>query len=81
MVIVKIELVSAIDPRRSREIGRMVIHNTGEGTEDHGNYGIRLMRRGTTDVVQKTASVENFPRKSAVVWKLVARALKNLGIQ
>lgn len=81
MIVIKIELVSAIHPSRSREIGRMEIGNDGAGTEERGDYVVRLMRRGTIDRVQKTAAVKNFPRISTPVWSLVARALANLGIR
>lgn len=81
MILITIKLVSAIDESRSREIGRMLIANDGSGTAERGDYQIRLMRRGTIDVVQKTAEVKGFPRQSTVVWALVARALANLGIR
>lgn len=82
MILIKIELISAVSASRSRELGRMYISNDGTLlSAERGNYEVRLMRKGTTDVVQKATRVEDYPKKSAVIWSLVARALKNLGIR
>lgn len=81
MIVVKVELHSAITGQIS-EIGRM--HITNDGSSDNvrrGNYNVSLMRRGTTDQVQRRSRVEKFPRLALSVWVLVARALKNLGIE
>lgn len=81
MILIKIELMSAVDEKRNREIGRMVICNDGTGHEMRSDYIVQLMRRGTRDKVLKTAEVKDYPRLSIPVWHLVARALKNLGIR
>lgn len=77
MIIVRIELHSAITGRVT-EIGRMVIHNLATGTRERGNYGVRLMRRGTKDITQREGTVEGHARLSAPVWKLVAKALRSV---
>lgn len=74
MIIVKIELHSAITGRVT-EIGRMRLCN--DGTSDNatrGAYNVEVMRRGT-DKVQKRGRVENYPRLAYSVWELVRRAL------
>lgn len=74
MLVVKVELHSAITGQVS-EIGRMVIYNDGTGTKDRGNYVTNLLRKGTTDKVQRRGFVTNYPRLSYSVWELVKRAL------
>ena len=62
----------------------MEIINDGERSVHdprRGDYQIRLMRRGTTDVVQRSGDVKNHPRLSASVWILVAKALKAVSIR
>lgn len=76
MILVKIELVSAIHPSRSRELGRIKIVNDGSGTSNRGNYIAQLMRRGTTDKVLKTTVIQNYPRNAYSVWELVRRILQ-----
>lgn len=81
MIVVKIELHSAVTGKTS-ELGRMVICNDGTAVNPkRGNYTVDLMRRGTTDKVQRRSRVEKYPRLAFSVWVLVARALKNLGIE
>lgn len=81
MLVIKIELWPGGDERRCREIGRMHIFNKGDSpTPNRGNYGVRLMRKGTTATVQKTAEVLDYPRLSYPVWVLVKRALEALDV-
>lgn len=75
MILVKIELISAIHPSRNRELGRLVLTNDGLGTDKRCNYNVEMMRRGTTDKVQRRGRVENYPRHAYTVWELVRRAL------
>lgn len=74
MLVVRIELHSAITGKVT-EIGRMHIINTDTGTQKRGNYDVEIMRRGTTDKVQRRGSVTDYPRLSYTVWELVRRAL------
>jgi hypothetical protein len=77
MIIVKIELLSAIDNSIS-EIGRMYITNDGTGTSESGNYHCKIMRRGETSQsggIWKLGHVNNHHRKSLSIWTLVVKAL------
>lgn len=76
MIIIKVELHSAITGEVT-EIGRMHIVNDASGTKDRGNYYAHIMRRGTTNRVQKTGVVTNWPRLSKSVWHLVSKALES----
>ena len=73
MIIVRIELHSAVTGKVS-EIGYMQIINDGTGKGARGNYDVNVMRRGST-AIQRTGRVDNYPRKSYNVWRLVLRAL------
>lgn len=86
MIVVKVELHSAITGDVT-EIGRMVVANDGTGTGSLGNYDAKLGRKGVADnrkiweSPQRQARVEGYPRISAPVWVLVARALKGFGFK
>jgi hypothetical protein len=91
MLVVKIELHSA-NTGEVKEIGRMHISNVG-GTNDRGDYKVDVLKRGAFrgrarqseyrwgDLQQlpttRTGSVENYPRLSYNVWRLVLRALRS----
>jgi len=78
MIVIKIELWPKGFESRARELGKMYIANTGElGNGKRGNYHVRLFRKGT-NTVQREGSVENFPRHSYSVWRLVSRAIKSV---
>lgn len=47
MIRVKIDLISAVDPSRDRELGRLYISNDGTGTEDLSDYDVQVMRKGS----------------------------------
>ena len=74
MLLVKIELHSARTGKVT-EIGRMHIINNGRGTPKRGEYDVRIMRKGTTNTVQREGMVRDYPRQSYTVWELVRRAL------
>jgi hypothetical protein len=81
MIVVKVELWPKGDGRKAKEIGRSYIANVG-GNRKKGNYEIAVCRRGSKrcPLVGKTKAVregkvENFPRLSYNVWRLVLRAL------
>lgn len=84
MLVVKIELHSALD-HTVTEIGRMNIANDGHGTNTIGHYKAQVLRRGSTDPgwedrkshITRTGAVDNYPRQSYNVWRLVLRALKS----
>lgn len=74
MIILKIELHSAITGKVT-EIGRAHIINDGTGTHKCGNYDIHVMRKGTTNKVQRSGRVTDYPRQAYTVWELVRRGL------
>jgi hypothetical protein len=83
MLIVKIELHSAIDGR-VEEIGRMYIANDGTGTPSKSDYNVAVCRKGITgtpenlggfEAAARTGRVLDYSRKSYNVWRLVSRAL------
>lgn len=76
MIIVKVELVSAIHSSRSKELGRMIITNDGTGTDKRCSYDVEVMRRGAPSRVQRRARVQDYPRLAYTVWELVKRALE-----
>lgn len=81
MLVVKIELWSGITHQR-KEIGRMYIANTG-GTDSLGEYDVKVCRKSDNfeykgwDQIKSTREghVNRYPRLTANVWQLVARAL------
>jgi len=85
VIVVKIELWSAVTGKSS-ELGRMYIANDGTGTSNNCDYDAVVCRRGSKDVPQplaaagpkptRKARVENYPRLSYNVWRLVLRALR-----
>jgi len=84
VIVVKIELVSAIHPSRSRELGRMYIANEGTSTDPNiSDYTVGVCRKGETKApwdggrMTRTGEVKAYPRLSYNVWRLVMRALKS----
>lgn len=73
-MVVTIHLVSA-RTGSVEEIGRMHIFNERFHSSRRADYGVKVMRRGTKDKVQRTGEVSNWPRQSYNVWRLVLRAL------
>lgn len=75
MILVRIELHSARTGKVT-EIGRMAVINDGSiRSEDRGSYDVKILRKGNWSKVTSTARVENFPRRSYVVWRLILRGL------
>ncbi len=78
MIVVRVELWSAITGRRS-ELARMYICNEG-GTEQRGDYGVRtLIGRSTAALDQhvtcRQGKVTGHARLREHVWNLVSKAL------
>ena len=81
MIVVKIELWPGGFEGHAKEIGRLLIHNTRYARDaKRGDYGIRLLRKGSLKTVRRVAQVLNHPRLSADVWKLVRKALEALDV-
>ncbi len=79
MIVVKIELWPKGYEEKAREIGRMTLHNlfaTTVSNPKRGDYEVNVMRRGTTTTSQRRGVVEDYPRHSYNIWRLIARALK-----
>ncbi len=83
MIIVRVELHSAIDGQKT-ELARMMIDNVG-GTPTIGNYRCRTYRGRSaedldramfTDSVTREGSVEGHRRLDLHVWHLVSKALQ-----
>jgi hypothetical protein len=77
MIVVKIELHSAIDHTVS-EIGRMYIVNTGNGTQEYGDYHTQIMRKGVqsqSGAIWKIGYVRGHARKRLSVWTLIVKAI------
>lgn len=88
MIVVKIELHSAIT-HKITEIGRMYICNDGTCIDpSKGNYDVYVNRKGSKKIPNplikenpkylRKGKVLNYPRLSYNVWKLIARALKSV---
>lgn len=83
MIVVKIELWSAVTGK-VKEIGRMYIANDGSSDNPkRGDYKVKVCRKGSFDYpgwddlkTTREGRVENYPRLSYNVWRLVTRALK-----
>lgn len=87
MIVVKVEMWPKGDESRAREIGRTYIFNAG-GTLTSGNYEVRVSRRAKVfkheprkvlsgEGFARTGCVQNYPRLSYNIWRLVIRALKS----
>lgn len=85
MIVIRVELDSAIHPSRDIELARMEIANEGtHPKKTHGNYIARTLRgRGKEKldcrVTQRHTEIKNFPREAEHIWNLVAKALKGMG--
>lgn len=86
MIVLKLELHSAVTGKVT-EIGRTIIANDGNGSASRGNYICKVGRKqpdGTEYQNSKIwkdplriGTVEDYPRLSYNVWRLVIRALKS----
>lgn len=85
MIVVSVQLDSAIHPSRDVELARMEIANTGtHPKKSHGNYiartlhgrGKKMLDRRQT---QRHTEVDDHPREAEHIWNLVAKALKQMG--
>jgi len=79
MIVVKIELWPKGIENKAREIGRMTLHNLPLRTmmnPKRGDYEVHVMRRGNKSKPLRTGIVEDYPRQSYNIWRLIARALK-----
>lgn len=84
MIVVRVELVSAVTGDTT-ELARMEIANKGTSpVSTIGNYTVRTLRGRSTEAldrrtIERAAEVVNWPRKSLHVWNLVEVALSRMG--
>lgn len=83
MIVVRVELHSAVTGEIT-EIGTAIISNDGTGTNDRGNYDVKVARKQSAGNLRymfhyprRTGRVENYPRLKYCVWRLVIRALRS----
>jgi hypothetical protein len=76
MIVIKIELWPYGFESGKKELGRMLIANQG-GTHKRGDYGVRVLRKGSETKVLREGEVKNYPRLSYNIWRLIYRALKS----
>ena len=85
MIVIRVELDSAIHPSRDIELARMEIANECTNPKKtHGNYTARTLRgrgKGMLDrrATQRHTEIKDFPREAEHVWNLVAKALTKMG--
>ena len=74
MLVVEVELVPFSDPKNVQVLGEMIIANTGASDDpDIGHYVVYKVNKGERYL---KGTIKDHPRKSASVWKLVAKAIK-----
>lgn len=83
MIVVSVQLDSAIHESRDMELARVLISNEG-GTHTRGDYACASLRgRGKKQLdrrnIQRQARVLNHPRQTEHVLNLVAKALTAMG--
>ena len=74
MIVVRVELWPGGWERKARELMRLHIINDGTGNSKRGNYRVMLFRKGNRSVL-RSGRVEDFPRRSYHVGRLIYRAL------
>lgn len=86
MIIVKIELHSARTGQVT-QLGEMRLSNNNQTSREkptHGSYRVEVFRKPKFDKVTRDTEVEDstlieeWPRKSKVVWQLIQKALNQL---
>ena len=83
MIVVSVQLDSAISPTRDKELARVLIANEG-GTDTLGDYKCVSLRGRSKEqldqrIVQRRGTVMTHPRQAEHVLTLVAKALRALG--
>lgn len=85
MLVVTVELHGAVSGTVT-QVGRMIICNDGT-VEDprRGNYDVYLLRKNRQQISRQAVErasrkgrVENHPRLSQPVWRLISKALKSV---
>lgn len=82
MLVLKLELHDAVSGKIST-IASAIIFNNGTGDAERGNYNVHVARKNRfslEDIARsplRKGRVDNYPRLSYNVWRLVIRALKS----
>lgn len=76
MIVVTVDLVSAISRTRDCRLAQLHISNVG-GTETLGDYEVKTF--GQNGGAGKTGRVERYPRKAVGILNLVRRAIEAAG--
>lgn len=84
MIVITVDLVSAVSDDRSRQLGRMIIANDGTGSETLRNYSVRTLRGRSKfalsqNIVQRAGKVIAHPAARLHIWHLVSKALQSVG--
>jgi len=74
MLVVKIEMWPKGDKTKARVLGEAEIANVG-GTQEVGDYDVRLLKWGAGRRTWKKGRVTGFPRLKLGPWDLLYRAL------
>lgn len=75
MIQIDISLKSAISKTRDKHLGTMIVSNDGTSEDlKRGNYDGSLLSAKNGNPF-RTGHVENYPRESYNIWKLVFRML------
>lgn len=78
MIIVKVELHSAITNNITL-LGVLKICNDGTSNiKERGNYDVYMYRKNNLNQVLRQGKVTNYPRLSYSIFKLVCRAIKSI---
>jgi hypothetical protein len=79
VIVVKLEMWPFGDETKAYPLGRTYIWNTGSGGTKIGNYAAAVCKKGSVDRSKplRTGFVDEYPRLSYNVWRLIIRALKS----
>ena len=82
MLVINVEIWPFGDQSQAKHLGTMLIANDVSGTEQSGNYKVKIYKRNhiplnfiSTKYVLRTSEVKGFARKRLSVWALICKAL------
>lgn len=78
MIIVNVNLKSAISSTRDTSLAVVHITNDGTGNQTRRNYTVELFSRGDNPRLIRKRKIENWPAKAKPAWRLIAEAFKQL---
>jgi hypothetical protein len=80
MIIVDMELKSAVSSSRDRNLGRIEISNIGQ--DDRGSYAdyrVRLYARNHGRCIREVEII-GWPKKAQPAWRLIQEAMRRLSM-